>query len=160
MNLSETILSRSLLTRISVRPIKFNDDSFPPKPDLVKTRLPGRGITVVVDRKQKLSFLHGIVFPPADSLMVSSNGRKWLFRGGAVLAGLLPLVVMEVALRLTGIPAPDELYDPWIAFEQVQPLFELDERGARYTISERQLSHLLPGRIHRPGTTLSTSHRV
>ncbi len=102
----------------------------------MKTRLPGRGITVVVDRKQKLSLLHGIVFPPADSLMVYSNGRKWLFRGGAVLAGLLPLVVMELALRLTGLPAPDELYDPWIAFEQVQPLFELDETGARYTISK------------------------
>ena len=68
--------------------------------------------------------------------MAYPDRRKWLFRSGAVLAGLLPLVVLETSLRLAGLPAPDELHDPWIAFDQVQPLFDLDETTGRYAIAE------------------------
>jgi lysophospholipase L1-like esterase len=68
--------------------------------------------------------------------MAHARRRKWLFRIAAVLVGLLPILVLEAALRLAGLPAPDELYDPWITFEQVQPLFEIDEAGEHYVIAQ------------------------
>lgn len=56
-----------------------------------------------------------------------------------MLVGLLPLLLLEVGLRLTGIPAADELHDPWIGFSSLQPLFELDPGKSVYrTAPQRQ----------------------
>ena len=68
--------------------------------------------------------------------MTDSRRRTWLFRTTAILVGLLPLLLFELVLRLTGLPAPDELYDPWIAFEDVRPLFELGNEQDRYQVAE------------------------
>jgi len=80
--------------------------------------------------------------------MADRRCRKWSFRIGAVLIGLLPLLVLEVALRLAGLPAPDELYDPWIAFENVQPLFELDDQRQRYVIAESRRTFFAESGFH------------
>ena len=80
--------------------------------------------------------------------MADRRRRKWSFRIGAVLVGLLPLLVLEVALRLAGLPAPDELYDPWIAFEKVQPLFELDDQRQRYVIAESRRGFFAESGFH------------
>ena len=68
--------------------------------------------------------------------MTDSRRRTWLFRTTAILVGLLPLLLLEMVLRLTGLPAPDELYDPWISFEDVRPLFELGNEQDRYQVAE------------------------
>ena len=60
--------------------------------------------------------------------------RRWLFRCGAVLAGLSLFVVIEIACRLTGIGKPQELDDPFVGFSELQPLFELNKSGDRYEI--------------------------
>ena len=72
--------------------------------------------------------------PGTESSRSMPARRRWLFRCGAVLAGLWLFVVIEIACRLTGIGKPQELDDPFVGFSELQPLFELSELGDRYEI--------------------------
>ena len=72
--------------------------------------------------------------PGSESSRSIPARRRWLFRCGAVLAGLSLFVVIEIACRLTGIGKPRELDDPFVGFSEQQPLFELNESGDRYEI--------------------------
>lgn len=55
--------------------------------------------------------------------------RRW-FALGAVVAGLLPLVALEAALRLFGLGRPADRPDPFAGFNGNAPLFE--RQGAVY----------------------------
>ena len=65
-------------------------------------------------------------------------GRKkiWLFRAGAVAIGLLPFLLLELALHLIGWVSPGGVADPYIGFSEIRPLFELNDSGEEYQISD------------------------
>lgn len=58
----------------------------------------------------------------------------------AVLLALLPFLLLEAALAALGIGDPDLRDDPFVGFNQIVPLFELDEHQERYVISPVRLS--------------------
>lgn len=60
------------------------------------------------------------------------GSRRWGFRLAAVLAGLLPLVVAEIALRVLGVAAPASGTDPLAGFNRQLRLFE--RVGERYQV--------------------------
>jgi len=65
---------------------------------------------------------------------------RWVaFRLAALGVVLLPLVLLEVALRLFVAPPPVELGDPYVSFSGVSRLFVLDGDGRRYVTSESRL---------------------
>jgi hypothetical protein len=65
--------------------------------------------------------------------------KKLAFRLAAVLLGLSPLLVCEVACRVFDWGRPTQLDDPYVGFSAVHPLFELDARGERYEIPPSRL---------------------
>lgn len=72
-------------------------------------------------------------------LAVTRSARWWravLFHVAAVLAGLLPFVLIELALRAFGFGHPSWHDDPPVGFSAVQPLFELNEAGSRRPTTE------------------------
>jgi hypothetical protein len=83
------------------------------------------------------------VNPPAER-----SPRPWwkglLFRTGAVLLGLLPLVIGEVALRGLGLGKPTDSNDPFVGFSDIHPLFVLDPRTGRYEIPTSRQTHFQP----------------
>src|SRR2546421_84393 len=54
-------------------------------------------------------------------------GKRILFRAAAVVLGLLPLLVGELALRGLGLGKPQDANDPFIGFSDIHPLFVLNE---------------------------------
>ena len=66
-----------------------------------------------------------------------------LFRFAAVLLGLLPFVVIELALRTFGLGHSSWHDDPFVGFSAVRPLFELNEAGE---IAVRQIHALVPAK--------------
>lgn len=67
-----------------------------------------------------------------------------LFRAGAVLLGLLPLVIGELALRGLGLGKPTDSNDPFVGFSDIHPLFVLDEDEGRYEIPKSRQTHFQP----------------
>ena len=61
-----------------------------------------------------------------------SGRRRCWFRLAAVLIGVLPFLVLEAALRIFGIAAPDRDDDLLVGYSQIEPLFDLDETDAVY----------------------------
>lgn len=70
----------------------------------------------------------------------TGNFRQWIFRLLAVLLALLPFLLLEAALAALGIGEPDLRDDPFVGFNQIVPLFELDAHAERYVISPVRLS--------------------
>ena len=70
--------------------------------------------------------------------------RAILFRGLAVLLGLLPFLVIELGLRAFGLGRPDWHEDPFVGFSAVRPLFELNDSGERYEIARSKRTHFYP----------------
>jgi tetratricopeptide (TPR) repeat protein len=68
-------------------------------------------------------------------------GRLALFRLGAILLGLSPLVVSEITLSCLGLGRPTDYDDPFVGFSAVHPLFVLNEDGGRYEIAPSRLEH-------------------
>ncbi|MHC4740783.1 MAG: GDSL-type esterase/lipase family protein [Planctomycetota bacterium] len=70
---------------------------------------------------------------------------RWvLFRLGAVLVALLPVVLLEVGLRLA-VPGPGVgLEDPYVSFSGVRKLFVLDSSGRRYETAGERLDFFYP----------------
>ncbi len=70
--------------------------------------------------------------------------RAILFRGLAVLLGLLPFLVIELGLRAFGLGRPDWHDDPFVGFSAVRPLFELNDSGERFEIARSKRTHFYP----------------
>ena len=71
--------------------------------------------------------------PPGDTASARTAG----FRVGAILAGLLPFVVLEIALRVFNVGAPANQSDPLAGFNRQQPLFE-KAGGTFHTVRTRE----------------------
>jgi lysophospholipase L1-like esterase len=67
--------------------------------------------------------------------------RRW-FALGAVVAGLLPLVALEAALRLFGLGHPADRPDPFAGFNGDAPLFE--RQGAVYRTARARAPFIAP----------------
>jgi lysophospholipase L1-like esterase len=67
-----------------------------------------------------------------------------LFRLLAVAVGLLPLVVLELALRGLGLGKPTDYSDPFVGFSDIHPLFVLDAETNRYEIPLSRQTHFRP----------------
>jgi lysophospholipase L1-like esterase len=76
--------------------------------------------------------------PKANPRPISTR-RRWLFRAGAVLAGLSLFVLVEVACRVFDLGHPQPIDDPFVGFSELQPLFELNKTEARYEIPKPRL---------------------
>ena len=65
-------------------------------------------------------------------------GRKrlWMFRLLACSLALLLFLIAEVVCRLFGLGDPNFGTDPFAGFQEVRPLFVLDESNGRYQIPE------------------------
>jgi len=66
--------------------------------------------------------------------------RAILFRFGAVLAGLLLLVLLELTLRLAIPSPPVNIEDPFVSFHRLSPLFAADPTGTRFETAEERLT--------------------
>lgn len=53
----------------------------------------------------------------------------------AICLGLLPFVLIECLLRLTGVGTPTSYQDPFVGFSQAFPLFELNDKTGDYETS-------------------------
>jgi tetratricopeptide (TPR) repeat protein len=79
------------------------------------------------------------VAKPAPPTRVALR-RRWTFRLGAVVVGLLPFLVLELGLRAFDIGRPTEYLDPYVGFSNLQPQFQLDEESGKYvTTRSRQI---------------------
>lgn len=61
---------------------------------------------------------------PSGEAAAVGRSRRWLFRLGAVLVGLAPLVILEAGLRLFDLGRPADPVDPFAGFSRHAPLFE------------------------------------
>ncbi|MBD3676295.1 MAG: SGNH/GDSL hydrolase family protein [Planctomycetaceae bacterium] len=63
--------------------------------------------------------------------------KRWVFRGAAILLGLLVVVGLELLCRLLGWGVPALADDPYVGFAEVTPLFE--QQGDVYEIAPARL---------------------
>lgn len=81
-------------------------------------------------------------------MLAATRPTRWrraiLFRAAAVLLGLLPFVLTELALRAFGFGQSSWHDDPFVGFSAVRPLFELNEAGDRYEIARSKRVHFYP----------------
>ena len=73
-----------------------------------------------------------------------SRARAWAFRGGALLLGLMPFLLVEGFLVLLDIGRPEVHGDPFVGFRGVRPLFVLDGTGERYMIPPSRQAFFRP----------------
>lgn len=76
--------------------------------------------------------------------MFDTLAASGCFRVAAVLVGLLPFVLIEVALRAFGLGHPSWHDDPFVGFSEAWPLFEQNEAGGRYEIARSKRVHFYP----------------
>jgi tetratricopeptide (TPR) repeat protein len=72
------------------------------------------------------------------------SSRTALFRLAALLLGLAPFVLVEMALRAYGVGQPDLHVDPYVGFSATRPLFALNESGDRFEIAPSRRVHFFP----------------
>lgn len=65
--------------------------------------------------------------------------KRWIFRFSTILLTLLPLFLIEAALRISSPKWLEPNFDPFIGFSSNQPLFELNPENARFRIRKNQL---------------------
>lgn len=70
--------------------------------------------------------------------------KSLLFRALAVLVGLSPLLLGEMALRGLGLGKPTDSNDPFVGFSDIHPLFVLNEDSGRYEIPKSRQTHFQP----------------
>ena len=70
--------------------------------------------------------------------------RKWRFRAAAIIVGMLPLLLMEITLRLTGRATVNEVDDPYISVSNPVPLFQRSSDGSAYRTSDARLGYFRP----------------
>ena len=69
----------------------------------------------------------------------SGNFRRILFHLAAAGVVLLPLVALEVLLRIFVAAPPVALADPYVSFGEIRPLFVLDDTGKQYETAPERL---------------------
>ena len=70
--------------------------------------------------------------------------RAMLFRFGAVAIGLLPLLIFELALQVSGWSNVDGLHDPYVGFTEIRTLFVPDSTQTNYEIAKSRLPLFQP----------------
>ena len=71
-----------------------------------------------------------------------SGRRRWGFRLAAISLSLVPIIALEIVLRLTVDPPPGQ--SPWVELHQLQPLFEMDESTQRWRIPPSRSNFFRP----------------
>ena len=84
--------------------------------------------------------------------------RKLLFRLTALLLGLAPLVLIELALAALGWGEPDWQDDPFVGFRGIRPLFVLNAGQDRYEIPPARQNYFRPQSF--PATKAPGEYRV
>ena len=74
----------------------------------------------------------------------SGKFRRLLFHLAAAGVVLLPLVALEILLRVLVAAPPVTLTDPYVSFGEIRPLFVLDDSGQRYETAEERLHFFRP----------------
>jgi lysophospholipase L1-like esterase len=74
------------------------------------------------------------------------KSRIWKFRLGAVLLGLLPWFIAELALRVFAIPTPSAA-DPYVNLQNLQPLFQPSTDPGILEIGAERLNLFCPARF-------------
>ena len=87
----------------------------------------------------------------------TDHRRNW-FRLFAILLAVLPFLLLEILVRQAGWGLPRESYDPYLGFESVQPLFEMNDSQDRYQVAESRLDFFQPD--HFPSSKESSTYRV
>ena len=80
----------------------------------------------------------------ASSLRRRSGRRVWWFRVGAVLFGVLLLVLFEGLCWVLDWGKPSHAEDPFVGFREIHPLFETDDVGENYVIPPARLKFFAP----------------
>ncbi|MCA9224767.1 MAG: SGNH/GDSL hydrolase family protein, partial [Planctomycetales bacterium] len=82
------------------------------------------------------------------SIRSNRGSRSWRravgFRIGAIVLGLLPLVMLEFVLRAGGWGRPGDVDDPYVGFASTSPLFQLTADGQSYEIAPGRLEYFRP----------------
>jgi lysophospholipase L1-like esterase len=73
-----------------------------------------------------------------------SRARRWVFRCSAIVLGLLPFVLCELALRGLGLPALPPAADPYVDLHSLRPLFQLNSAVNRWEISQDRMNLFRP----------------
>ncbi len=68
----------------------------------------------------------------------------WRMRLAAVLLGLLPILALEVLLRLLGLPINPPPLDPFVELHNPQPLFRLNSQTGRCEIAAERMNLFRP----------------
>ncbi len=84
--------------------------------------------------------------------------RKLLFRLTALLSGLAPLVLIELALAALGWGEPDWQDDPFVGFRGIRPLFVMNAAQDRYEIPPARQNYFRPQSF--PATKAPGEYRV
>jgi len=77
--------------------------------------------------------------PSAARSPAPSRLRGWLMRGAAISVGLGVFVVAEAICWLFGWGAPNTHDDPFVGFNNLQPLFVLDQAKREYHVAPARL---------------------
>lgn len=80
-------------------------------------------------------------------MIVKSSTTRWkwfAFRGLAIILGLAPFLVLEIALRLADAGKVTDGNDPFIGFSEIHPLFVLNDEADRFEIAKSRLTHFRP----------------
>ena len=84
----------------------------------------------------------------SEQLVTAKRRRPFLrglvFRLGAIVLGLLPLVLAEAAFTLLDWVRPGYGEDPFVGFHGVRPLFALDEEESLYRTAPSRLDFFRP----------------
>ena len=65
--------------------------------------------------------------------------KRWIFRISTILLVVLPLLLIEAALRILSPKWLEPNFDPLVGFSSNQPLFELNPTNATFRIRKNQL---------------------
>ena len=81
---------------------------------------------------------------PAASLPRRTTHRVWLLRGLSILCGLSLFVVAELAWWILGVGESRLKDDPFVGFNNLQPLFEKDAIGDQFITANSRLKFFRP----------------
>ena len=70
--------------------------------------------------------------------------KRILFRFGAVLIGLFPLVIFELVLVSIGWQPPGGVADPYVGFSEIRPLFVKNQAQTKYEIAKNRFPLFQP----------------
>lgn len=82
--------------------------------------------------------------PAAADRQCRTTRRIWLLRGLSILCGLSLFVVVELACWLLGVGESRLEDDPFVGFNNLQPLFEKNADGDRFVTAKSRLKFFRP----------------